>query len=293
MCLPLHWRVLSSEWAPGDDLVLWKNAEGAKDQHREGNTRKILSVYATDCCSNFGCHFHLSAAGKWTAMAGDRGWQSGTLQGELVVQFLDDSKCSGLRQHLHGEHSSRCNWFHTFRGFNISRHLLVPPSEKGILLGSDTGNCFNSCEILHCLFPGARRLHHKRSKVKKLSFLTNHFKTNRIFRVSKMLESANFMYIVPPYRFTVYAIGILLGYFLHLFKNRTLSDLQLKLGWIAALGSLVITIAICFRNITYTPFNDAMFAGIGSVTICMFYSWVIFVARLGHKSMRVQWLSPS
>lgn len=100
-----------------------------------------------------------------------------------------------------------------------------------------------------------------------------------------MHESADFMYIIAPYRFSVYAIGILLGFVLHKFKNTTLTQKQLNLGWLSALSLLIATVAICMMNLTYTPFNDAMFAGIGSITLCAFFAWIIFSAQLGDKSL--------
>lgn len=99
-----------------------------------------------------------------------------------------------------------------------------------------------------------------------------------------MHESADFMYIIAPYRFSVYAMGILLGFVLHKFQNTKLTPKQLNLGWLSALACLIATVAICMVNLTYTPFNDAMFAGIGSITFCAFFAWIIFAAHLGHKS---------
>lgn len=97
-----------------------------------------------------------------------------------------------------------------------------------------------------------------------------------------MYESADFMYIMPPYRFTVYAIGILLGYGLQKWKHVKLSQLQLRLGWIAFIASLLITVTICAVNQHYSPFNDALFASIASITISLFFTFIIFIAHLGH-----------
>lgn len=113
----------------------------------------------------------------------------------------------------------------------------------------------------------------------------SNFLFNSAFRVSKMHESADFMYIVAPYRFSVYAIGILLGFLLNKFQNTRLTQKQLNLGWLSAIACLIATLAICLVNLTYTPFNDAMFAGIGSITFCAFFAWIIFAAHLGHKSL--------
>lgn len=105
------------------------------------------------------------------------------------------------------------------------------------------------------------------------------------FRISKMHESADFMYIVAPYRFTVYAMGILLGFVLQRFQDTRLTPKQLNLGWLSAVTCLIATAAIGILNLNYTPFNDAVFAGIGSITFCAFFAWIIFAAHLGHKSV--------
>lgn len=102
-----------------------------------------------------------------------------------------------------------------------------------------------------------------------------------------MYESADFMYIIPPYRLTVYAIGILLGYCLQTYKNCKLSSNQLKIGWFAACSCLLATAIISAVNQNYTPFNDALFASVGSVTINLFFAWIIFATHIGYKSKNI------
>jgi hypothetical protein len=101
-----------------------------------------------------------------------------------------------------------------------------------------------------------------------------------------MFESADFMYIIPQYRFTVYAIGILLGISLHTFKHLKLSQQQLKIGWVFSMSSLAITALICAFNQTYSPFKDALFASIASITFNLCFAWIIFASHLGYKSRK-------
>jgi hypothetical protein len=48
------------------------------------------------------------------------------------------------------------------------------------------------------------------------------------------------MYTLPPHRFTVYAMGILLGYVLRKFKDIKLTNAHLKIGWYVSTASLLL-----------------------------------------------------
>lgn len=48
------------------------------------------------------------------------------------------------------------------------------------------------------------------------------------------------MYTLPPHRFTVYAMGMMLGYVLRKFKDMKLSNTQLKIGWYVSTTSLLL-----------------------------------------------------
>lgn len=96
------------------------------------------------------------------------------------------------------------------------------------------------------------------------------------------------MYIIPPYRFTVYAIGILLGYYLRRFKDLKLTELQLNIGWIVSLLGLVLTIIgtaiMSVADYEFSPSNSAMYSAFAPITWCLFFGWVIFTSQLGHTS---------
>lgn len=99
-----------------------------------------------------------------------------------------------------------------------------------------------------------------------------------------MFETADVMYLLPHYRFSVYALGLLLGYSLQKHKNMKLNDWQLRLGWFAAFICLLTTAWICILNQNHNSFRDALFVSIAPITLNMFFSWTIFTAHLGYKS---------
>lgn len=98
-----------------------------------------------------------------------------------------------------------------------------------------------------------------------------------------MYETADFMYLLPPYRFSVYAIGIVLGYILRNSKNLRLTRRQLYLGWLVAVICFAASINICIMNQNHSSLRDAVFASIATITLNMFYAWTIFAAHLGYR----------
>lgn len=98
-----------------------------------------------------------------------------------------------------------------------------------------------------------------------------------------MFESSDLMYTITPYRFTVYAIGMLLGLYLRSNKNVKFSDRFNNIGWISAVIFFFATVAICIENQAY---NTAIFASFASITVCLFVAWIIFYANLIHTQNR-------
>jgi uncharacterized membrane protein len=105
-----------------------------------------------------------------------------------------------------------------------------------------------------------------------------------VFSISKLYDAANHLYILPVYRFTVYAIGIYLGYLLRKHKNKKLSDSQVLVGWSVAGSLLIVTCAISIANQKYSPLMAACFNAIAPIVWCLYFAWFIFVAQAGHKS---------
>jgi len=102
-----------------------------------------------------------------------------------------------------------------------------------------------------------------------------------------MYEIASWMYILPPYRFTVYAFGIMLGYYLRVYKNLKIERAHLKFGWYTVSFIFIATLVLCSRMSTYDYEFDAMhaalFASIGPLCWCLFFAWTIFTAQLGYR----------
>ena len=107
------------------------------------------------------------------------------------------------------------------------------------------------------------------------------------FSISKLYDAANHLYILPVYRFSVYAIGIYLGYRLRKHKNKKLTDTQVFLGWSLAGSMLVITCAISIANQEYSPLMAACFNALAPVVWCFYFAWFIYVAQAGHKSKKL------
>ena len=106
--------------------------------------------------------------------------------------------------------------------------------------------------------------------------------------VKQLFETADRMYIIPPHRFTVYAMGIGLGYILRMFKDTKLSSSQLKIGWYLSIASLLLAFfgPAPMGDIDY-KFNAthaAHYAAFAPIAWCLFFGWIILVSQLGYKS---------
>jgi hypothetical protein len=118
-----------------------------------------------------------------------------------------------------------------------------------------------------------------------LYFLFNYF------RLSKLYETASYMYILPPYRFTVYAIGIALGYLLRIYKNVRLSNKQLTIGWIVVtagfLGTLLMSGLMSVYNYKFSSLHAAFYSAVAPIPWCLFFAWIVYTSQLGYKSESV------
>lgn len=96
------------------------------------------------------------------------------------------------------------------------------------------------------------------------------------------------MYILPPYRFTVYAIGIALGYVLRQSKGVRLTKLQLNLGWLLATAGLFATLfmssMMSIFNYKYDIIHAAFYSSLAPIPWCFFFAWTIYTAQLGYRS---------
>lgn len=98
-----------------------------------------------------------------------------------------------------------------------------------------------------------------------------------------MMNTVNNMYGIPPYRFTSYSIGIILGYILRNQQPQKLESKFVNLGWIAATSAIVLTgMLATFVHIAYTPLNMAIFSALTPNLFCAFFAWIIYVSH--HQS---------
>lgn len=96
------------------------------------------------------------------------------------------------------------------------------------------------------------------------------------------------MYILPPYRFTVYSIGIVLGYLLRKHKGTRLTKNQLNLGWLLVSVLFLATFFACSMmsvyNYKFDVVDAALFSSVAPIPWCLFFAWVIYTSQLGYKS---------
>lgn len=106
------------------------------------------------------------------------------------------------------------------------------------------------------------------------------------FSVTKTFELFDLVYIIPPFRFSVYAVGMFLGLSLRKFKDTKLSKWALHFGWGLATLCMIAVIWISISSQAYTPLTAACFSALAPIAICVFFAWMIFSAQLGHKSKK-------
>ena len=97
------------------------------------------------------------------------------------------------------------------------------------------------------------------------------------------------MYVIPPYRFTSYGLGILLGFILQKFKDHELSKNQIKLVWFSSIAGCAVTAAILTKD--SDPYFHPLIGAVCTITFCMFDFLMIFAARLGQRSWSICYLT--
>lgn len=106
--------------------------------------------------------------------------------------------------------------------------------------------------------------------------------------MNQLFKTADLMYTLPPHRFTVYAMGIILGYILRKFKDAKLSKMQIRVGWYVSTAALLMAFfgPAPMGDITY-KFNAthaAHYAAFAPIAWCLFFGWMILTSQLGYKS---------
>lgn len=79
-------------------------------------------------------------------------------------------------------------------------------------------------------------------------------------------------------------MGILLAYYINKHKGEKVTIKTISTGWIWAILSFIVTIAISAANDEYSPMKAALFASICSITYCGFFGWIIYASELEYES---------
>lgn len=110
------------------------------------------------------------------------------------------------------------------------------------------------------------------------------------YSVRQLFDTADFMYIIPAHRLTVYIMGVLLGYFMRTCKHVKLSKVQLRIGWwtstIIFLASFLGPAPMGSINYKYSPTHAAIYAAWSPIGWCCFFAWVIFTSHLGYNDSK-------
>lgn len=106
-------------------------------------------------------------------------------------------------------------------------------------------------------------------------------------RISKIAEVADKMYIIPHFRFTVYALGMLVGYILRKSKqdNVKLTKGQERFGWIfsytAFIATFIISVKMNFPDYKYDATEAALYAALVPPFWCVLSLWSIYASEIG------------
>lgn len=101
------------------------------------------------------------------------------------------------------------------------------------------------------------------------------------------MDTGDFLYILPPYRFTSYAIGIFAGHYLRKIRDINITSTQLYFVW----GLLLAVLSASFRlsavlteeNYVYDPMH-AVWMSFLPIPFCAFFALLIFSAELKFSS---------
>ncbi|KAL9881662.1 drop dead isoform 1-T10 [Glossina fuscipes fuscipes] len=113
--------------------------------------------------------------------------------------------------------------------------------------------------------------------------------------ITRLFRTADYMYSFPPMRSTVYIMGIFLGYILRMYPKVTLSNIQLRLGWFAALACVVASVLgpapMGDINYKYNSTHAAIYAAFAPIAWCLFFCWIVFVSHNGYKNRITRFFS--
>lgn len=107
-------------------------------------------------------------------------------------------------------------------------------------------------------------------------------------QLSKLVETGTLMYTKPTHRFTVYGIGLIVGFVLFKFKDFKMSKRHYVLGWILSSLMFYVMVASAVQMINidgeYDHVMHASFAALAPIFYCLPVAWIIFSSQMGYTS---------
>ncbi|CRK86898.1 CLUMA_CG000720, isoform A [Clunio marinus] len=113
-------------------------------------------------------------------------------------------------------------------------------------------------------------------------------------KLSTLFETANHLYSLPTHRFSVYGIGLLLGFILIRFKDFKLSKLAFVIGQtistILLMSVLVCGILMTGIDLEYNVMLHSFYAAFAPIFYCLCACWTIFAAQKDYKNFIIRLL---
>lgn len=107
-------------------------------------------------------------------------------------------------------------------------------------------------------------------------------------KLSKLLETANLLYTLPTHRFTVYGVGLILGFVLRKYSTIKPSKAHFIIGEIinGVLIAIVIACGVMMTgvDVKYNLMLHSLYAAFAPIIYCVRVAWIIFSAHQGYKS---------
>jgi peptidoglycan/LPS O-acetylase OafA/YrhL len=104
-------------------------------------------------------------------------------------------------------------------------------------------------------------------------------------KLSTLIQTANYLYTLPTHRFTVYGIGLTLGFFLR--QNRGVK-VNVFFGQSVSIIAIALIIGACKKmngmNVAYDGLLHATFAAFAPILACLPVAWIILLSHSGHSS---------
>lgn len=106
--------------------------------------------------------------------------------------------------------------------------------------------------------------------------------------LSTLIKTANHLYTLPTHRFTVYGVGLLLGFNLRKFRSVKVSKLSFCIGQYASVLAILAIVGACNKmlgfDVQYDKLTHSIFAAFAPILSCIPVAWIIFRSHVGIKS---------